>query len=561
MKIKYLPKPSRIFLLQWHITDRCNWNCKHCYQKGEYLENEAGIEDLIHILDNFTNALKIWGIRGLINITGGEPFIRNDFFQLLEKIYERRDVIERIGILTNGSLITKQIAKRLKDFEVQMVQVSLEGMKNINDKIRGKDSFEKIINSAKILVDEGIPEVVISFTSNKRNFKDFHKVVELGRKIGVNRVWTDRLVPYGHGKGLEKDMLEPMEVKEFYESINKISKQLKENGGTTQVPTTRSLYFLAGSEHHYICPAADRSIVCMPNGDVFPCRRMPIIVGNLLKQDFFEIWYGNEILWKLRDRNEINSLCRKCKHFEECLGGARCISYGYCDNPFVPDPQCWIAFNKLPTQEELLLYKNKKNDNGFEPRFKMFYSKLMGAKPYLQSIENSILYVSESVQLLNENQYLKINIEDIQKLAENIVGKKPDFILISIQISENSINKRKYGKEIIHFLQNLINNKINFKLVKPLPRCLFDSEYQKIIQKFKIPISCKDCLELFRLNVNNKIKLCTGMNGPEIKYINDRNHIYEYSNLFYNKVEISRKCEDCTWFVREQCHGLCNHET
>jgi len=208
-----------------------------------------------------------------------------------------------------------------------------------------------------------------------------------------------------------------------------------------------------------------------------------------------------------------------------------------------------------------LLYKNKKNDNGFEPRFKMFYSKLMGAKPYLQSIENSILYVSESVQLLNENQYLKINIEDIQKLAENIVGKKPDFILISIQISENSINKRKYGKEIIHFLQNLINNKINFKLVKPLPRCLFDSEYQKIIQKFKIPISCKDCLELFRLNVNNKIKLCTGMNGPEIKYINDRNHIYEYSNLFYNKVEISRKCEDCTWFVREQCHGLCNHET
>lgn len=553
--IKYLPRPHR-FSLQWHITDRCNWRCKHCYQTGEYLEKELDTVGLFHILNKYIDVLKLWRIQGYINVTGGEPFIRKDFFQLLEKIHENRDIITGFGIMTNGSLINKKIARRLKELQVRMVQVSLEGMKETNDKIRGKGSFEKIVKAAKILVEEGI-YTVISFTSTKTNYKDFPKVVELGKEIGVNVVWTDRLVPCGYGKQLRKDMLEPLEVKEFYESIHRISKKLMEERSKTHVPTSRSLYFLATEDmiRPYVCHAAETITVVMPNGDVLACRRMPIVVGNLMKQSFFEIWYSNEILWKLRDRNEINSLCKKCEYFERCMGGARCITYGYCGDPFAPDPQCWKAFEKLPSPEELRLCKSESSEK-FSPRFKAIYPTQNGAKPYLQLTENSMLYISGSSQFIEKNQIVSIIPEDAQKISEEIIKKKPELILISFHLTEKDLNG-KSGQIITNFLQKLKNNRINFVVLKPLPKCLFGFDYPKIIQKFAIPKSCRDCLELFKVNENEEIELCIGKKGPKLKYMNDRDQIHEYFEFFRAQLAQNEKCKECLWFLRGQCNGIC----
>lgn len=559
MEIKYLPKPTR-FHLQWHITDRCNWHCKHCYQTEEYIKNELDTEGLFHILNQYIDALKLWKIKGTINVTGGEPFVREDFFQLLEKIHENKDIISRVGVMSNGSLITKEIARKLKEVGVQMVQVSLEGLKEINDDIRGKDSFEKIVRAAKILVEEGMP-TTISLTSHKSNYKDFPKVVELGKEIGVNTVWTDRLVPYGHGKQLEKDMLEPLEVKEHYENIHRISKKLREEGSKTHVPTSRALYFLAADNkmfcRSYTCQAAESLTVVMPNGDVLACRRLPIVVGNLMKQSFFEIWYSNEMLWRLRDRNEINSVCRNCEQFEKCMGGARCVIYGYCGDPFAPDPQCWKAFEKLPSPEELRLQRYKSESRKeFSPKNKMIYPNKNGMKPCIQLTENSILYAPESNQPKEENQILKINPADIQKISEEIIEKKPKLLLLSFQFSEKYLNK-KSGQEIISFLQKLKDNKIEFKVTKPLPRCLFGFDYLKIIQKFNIPKSCRDCLELFKVNGNEEIELCIGKKGPKLKYMNDRDQIHEYLKFFHEQLEPNDKCTNCLWLLRKQCNGLC----
>lgn len=557
MRIEHLPKPRSLHL-QWHITDRCNWRCKHCYQTDDYLENELDTEGLFHILNQYIDIIKLWGIKGSINISGGEPFIRKDIFQILEKIHENKDIIPHLGILTNGSFITKEIARRLKELDVRVVQVSLEGAKETNDEIRGKGSFEKIFNAVKILVEEGI-YTIISFTSSRKNYKDFPKVAELGKEIGVNVVWTDRLVPYGHGKQLKEEMLEPLEVKGHYENIHTISKKLREMRSKTDVPTHRSLYFLAAEDRmlhrSYICPAGENITIVMPNGDAFPCRRMPIKVGNLMKQSFFEIWYTNELLWRLRDRNEINTICRSCEYFEKCRGGGRCVIYGYCGDPFAPDPQCWIAFDKLPSPEQLLSYKPK--DSGeFLPRFPENYKTASGAKPYLQSTENSVLYVGESNQVLDEKHYLKVTSENIQAIGETVINQKPEFIIISFQFSEDDLNE-KFGKEIILFLKKLEDNKISFKVCKPLPKCMLGPEYFRIIQEFDIPRSCRDCLELFRVNVNGEIELCSGKTGPKLKYMNDRSQIYEYFRFFQSQSKEIEKCKQCLWLLRGQCNGLC----
>jgi radical SAM protein with 4Fe4S-binding SPASM domain len=500
----------------------------------------------------------LWGIKGSINISGGEPFIRKDIFQILEKIHENKDIIPHLGILTNGSFITREIARRLKELDVRLVQVSLEGMKETNDEIRGKDSFEKIVNAARILVEEGI-YTIISFTSSRKNYKEFPEVAELGKEIGVNVVWTDRLVPYGHGKQLKEEMLEPSELKEHYENIHKISRKSMEARSRTEVPTHRSLYFLAAENisprRPYICPAGENIMIVMPNGDAFPCRRMPIKVGNLMKQSFFEIWYNNEMLWRLRDKNEINTICRSCEQFEKCRGGGRCVIYGYCGDPFAPDPQCWIAFDKLPSPEKLLSYRPEASEE-FAPRFPENYKTLSGAKPYMKSDGNAVFYMDESNILLDEKNYLKVNSANIQSLGDEIINQRPELVVISFQISEKETNE-KFGEEIILFLQKLKDNKINFKVCKPLPKCLFGTEYLKLIQEFDIPRSCKDCLELFRADENGEIRLCTGKKGPKLKYMNDRGQILEYLKFFQEKLGKPEKCKSCLWLLRGKCNGLC----
>ena len=98
------------------------------------------------------------------------------------------------------------------------------------------------------------------------------------------------------------------------------------------------------------CVAGYSSLTILPNGDVYPCRRLPIYVGNVLKQSLEEIFYKSKELRKLRNPGNINIRCQNCPYFDECLGGAKCVSYGYwkdsyLENPqFLPDPQCWGLF-------------------------------------------------------------------------------------------------------------------------------------------------------------------------------------------------------------------------
>jgi len=353
-------------------------------------------------------------------------------------------------------------------------------------------------------------------------------------------------------------MLDPHEVKEHYESIHKISKKLIQEGGNTQVPTHRALYFLAADNtmihRGYVCNAGETLSAVMPNGDVLTCRRLPLVVGNLMKQSFFEIWYGNEILWEMRDRNKINFICRKCEYFEKCMGGARCVTYEYCGDQFAPDPQCWKAFKELPSPEKLKSYKPE-NSKEFSPIHKEIYSIGSEVKPYIQLRENSILYVSEQVKSLSENQFWEINLMNLQSEAEKIIDQRSDFIIIFFKFSEDDLNKKSV--EILNFLLKLIDNGINFKVANPIPRCLFDFRYLDITQKFNIPKSCKNCLKLFKIDENDEIKLCIGKKLPKLKYMSNRDQIYEYFRFFNKNLDENNKCKSCLWFIRNKCNGLC----
>ncbi len=125
------------FLIQWHLTERCNLRCKHCYQEGGQVQ-ELSREQILAVIDEIAEMLQAWRENYAIefqpsfNVTGGEPFLRPDFFDILARM---AGIGFEIYVLSNGTVITAERARRLAELQVSGVQVSLEGPEEIHEAI------------------------------------------------------------------------------------------------------------------------------------------------------------------------------------------------------------------------------------------------------------------------------------------------------------------------------------------------------------------------------------------------------------------------------------------
>jgi len=334
-------------LLQWHITARCNLRCAHCYQE-DYSQDECAFQDLIGVVEQFEELLGFvaserapFPSRGHITVTGGEPFLREDFLDLLEVISARRERFS-FAILTNGTLIDEAMAHRLRELAPTFVQVSIEGGQSTNDRIRGSGSFDRGVTALRSLVQADVPSV-ISFTAQRENFHEFGDVARLGRDLGVGTVWADRVIPWGSASTLREQTFSPAETRQFFDLMCAARAEAERSFCRTEIGMRRALQFLVGGGRPYRCAAGDTLITIQPNGDVYPCRRMPIRVGNLFEEPLVELYTGSDLLRALRDRDRISVGCENCLHARQCGGGLRCLAYAVAGDPFVADPGCWHA--------------------------------------------------------------------------------------------------------------------------------------------------------------------------------------------------------------------------
>lgn len=344
----YVP---RGLLLQWHITERCNLRCAHCYQ-STYSGQELLFQNLLKIVRQFKDLLDFWRyrvsqhpVRGHITVTGGEPFVRKDFMDLLEIFAANRKHFS-FAILTNGSFIDAIMARRLRKLGPAFVQVSIEGTQATHDTIRGNGNFERTVLALKHLVKQRI-RTLISFTAHRTNFREFAEVAQLGRKLRVSRVWADRLIPFGIGSVLQDQMLTPDETHEFFEIMLRARNEVKRHlFSRTEISMHRALQFLVGGGRPYHCTAGDSLVTVQPNGDLYPCRRMPICVGNLMNTPLSELYYNSDLFRSLRDQNRINNGCEECSHSRLCRGGLKCLTYAITGDPFKADPGCLRSLQK-----------------------------------------------------------------------------------------------------------------------------------------------------------------------------------------------------------------------
>ena len=327
------------FYFQWHITERCNRACRHCYQNGKAVP-ELELKDLLRIVDLMESAVGKWQKKGTLSLTGGEPFIRRDTLYALMDRIDSSALLEYYDILTNGSLITGEEARKLvQQPKLRRVQVSLEGATaETNDAIRGKGSFGSTINAIRHMRKAGI-NVSIMTTISRLNCREIPDVINLAGNEGVATLAFERLIPEGAGGGLTDQVLSPGELKDLYQQIY----EMAVNGSKVRVLLYRPLFALIAPDDHTVgalCSAGNNALTIMPDGTVYPCRRLPIPIGNVLADGFFKIWYGSDVLWRLRNPGNLGGKCHDCDLLTQCRG-CRAMAYFTTGDYMAEDPQCW----------------------------------------------------------------------------------------------------------------------------------------------------------------------------------------------------------------------------
>ena len=327
------------FYFQWHITERCNRHCQHCYQNG-HPTADLPLVDLKSVLSRMEGALVKWHRQGSLSFTGGEPFVRrSELFALMDRV-DQMYSFTYYDILTNGSLISDNVVRALKNQrKLRRVQVSLEGSKPaINDTIRGDGSYQETLDAIRKMKKHSLTVSVMT-TVNRINYQDIPALIEVLDNEGVDTFAMERLIPEGRGESLRDQLLSPEELRKLYESVYEIA--LQKRG--TRILMYRPLFNLVApgdSSVGALCSVGNNALTVMPDGTVYPCRRLPIPIGNILTDGLFTIWYDSEVLWKIRNPENIKGKCYGCEYLANCRG-CRAMAYFCLGDYMAEDPQCW----------------------------------------------------------------------------------------------------------------------------------------------------------------------------------------------------------------------------
>ena len=307
------------------------------------------------VLVQFVELIKKWKLpknSALLPISGGEPFLRKDFFPFLKIVKKYSDHFHW-NLMSNGSLLTEDIAKRLKTLGISNLQVSLEGTEKTNDEIRGQGSFQKVIEAIQLLNLAKIP-IRVSLTLSKQNRKEIRKLAQLLAPLGISWLGVRRIAPFGaHQKEISELVLEPQELRDVYREIEEINRELREKkydlkvwGGCENAIFNDEISSPGLMTYANCGVIRGEILTLMPDGDVLICRRLPIKIGNILEKSLEEIYYS-PLYENLRGENDDIPLeCYPCPNVKSCLGGARCVTYALTGKT-APDVQCWKLFRRL----------------------------------------------------------------------------------------------------------------------------------------------------------------------------------------------------------------------
>jgi len=329
------------YFVDWVITDKCNLHCRHC--RG-MLEGRLSNERARRLIEEIARLKPGWVI-----VEGGEPLLREDLLELLELMRQKQ---LGVHLITNGLLMTPRIMTALRQLETK-VMISIDGAcPTTYESIRRGASFERVLESARGCVQQGILEA-INFTVLKENYTEIPGILELAASIGVPKVTFIGLKPchnypeelltpeqYGEAIKLACQAAQKTGV-EFYFDEPFFWAAVKDWGLVARMPAQGAGIVVPSTT---ACAFGDYLFI-EPNGAVKPCSFAQLVLGNINDRQLDEIWreaLSSPLLQKIKDPKTRTGYCRSCPYLEDCKG-CRSRTFILTGDWFASDPVCPLA--------------------------------------------------------------------------------------------------------------------------------------------------------------------------------------------------------------------------
>lgn len=348
----------------WNVTRRCNLKCVHCYAQAKDIafDNELTTQAGKKLIDDLAG----FGVPVLL-FSGGEPMVRPDLPELAGYAVQMG---MRAVISTNGTLITREKARILKDIGLSYVGISLDGMEAVNDRFRGvKGAYAKALDGIRNCQEAGI-KVGLRFTINKANVAEIPRVFDLLEDMQIPRICFYHLVYAGRGSKLVEDDLSHAESRAAVDLIMDRTRDLHDRGKPKEVLTVDNhadgpyVYLRLRREN----PAraakvlellkmnegnnSGRGIGCVSwDGEVYADQFWRhYSFGNIRQRPFSTIWTDTSepLMGKLKEKKRhLKGRCATCSWLDICGGNFRVRAEAVSGDVWAPDPACYLSDDEI----------------------------------------------------------------------------------------------------------------------------------------------------------------------------------------------------------------------
>lgn len=333
-------------IISWNTTNRCNLFCSHCYREaGQKNPNELSTAEAKKMIEEIARAnFKI------MIFSGGEPLMRDDIFELIAFAKKNR---LRPVLGSNGTLITKETAQKLKDAGLAVAGISLDSVdEKKHDHLRGKNgAWQEAVRGMENCAEVGLPFQIHTTVMNW-NADELDALTDFALEKKARGHHLFFLVPTG--RATENDFYEKNALKNnflYEEILKKIlqrQKKLREQHLTFELKPTCAPQFMRLAKTMQIdmrftrgCLAGLSYCIISPKGKVQPCAYLPIEAGDVHETPFDQIWKTSGVFEKLRQQNYSGS-CEICG-FKNCCGGCRARAFAHSGDMLAQDGFCILS--------------------------------------------------------------------------------------------------------------------------------------------------------------------------------------------------------------------------
>ena len=324
-------------IAQWDINNECNLNCKHCRVSEKNDHEKLSLREAKNLLAEF------WynGIT-MLNLSGGEPFLRSDIFEILDYAKNFEDIV----ITNNGTLLNDEKCQKLASYENIKLSISLDGLEETHDKFRRtKGAFKKVIDILPILNKYNI-KYAIKYTLSKETAKDANELLKLVANLGATEFNVRRVIVAGNAS---KDMVLANEeykkiIKYLIQNCRRLNVKFR-TGDPLLIPIFSEVWGIDIknddlSKIYAGCQAGDEIIYIDYKGNVGACSYIPRFADNIKDKSLDEILKNNKLFIDLREyKKKLEGKCNICTYKMIC-GGCRASALALKNSLFAEDPLC-----------------------------------------------------------------------------------------------------------------------------------------------------------------------------------------------------------------------------